>query len=195
MSLKFPLLAVPVVVYVVRGFVWNLRREPQTRLGVISPTLPHSPLHHHHLPSIRENPLNPVGSTNTNSFQFRHFPTGWSEWRRSGQIGWPYQPIQGLRFGFLRVGDEPSVFPRTGRQQFFLFGDRSDSGGMRSRNSNTWAASAWVSERATDAYPLRNFAPRPNSLGCRADVQPGPTPFIALRALFRFKYSLTLSNN
>ena len=37
-SLKFPLLAVPAVVYVVRGFVWNLRREPQTRLGVISPT-------------------------------------------------------------------------------------------------------------------------------------------------------------
>ena len=112
-------------------FVSNLRhRTTNEVVGVISPAL--------HSPSIGgEKPFKPVRRTIRYAIRTYvtfsvQFPTGWSEWRRSGQIGWPYQPIQGLRFGFLRVGDEPSVFPRTARQQFSLcvcVCDRDSGGG------------------------------------------------------------------
>lgn len=121
-------------------------------LGVISPT-------HLHLPSQAER-FKPVRIRTFFFFPVPGFPTGWSEWRRSGQIGSPYQPIQGLRFGFLRVGDEPSVFPRTPRQQFHF--DR-DSGGCAVRNS-TWGrrhGRANVPATSDASTPLRNFSPAP----------------------------------
>ena len=166
-SLKFHTAGTPSVVYVVRGF-FCVEPATQNHKRGCGRHITHPPW------GGGEKPFKPVRRTQyayVRSIFSSVLPTGWSEWRRSGQIGWPYQPIQGLRFGFLRVGDEPSVFPRTARLQFSLcvcVCDR-DSGGGEMRavavvNSTFLGVRHGRANVApSDASPLRRYiAPRPN---------------------------------